>query len=258
MPQTECQKPSPIRHDFGGWATLARSHAGGAVLPRHQHSRAQLVFGLSGVMLVETDESRWTVPPQRALWIPPQHPHTVQMLSATEMRTVYCRPELIARSDPGRRLTEVHAAEVSPLIRELVLGLFDLRFDHATREAMVTLLLRTLQVGSECGAGSRRLTGEQSNNEQARHRPHGGSSLGVLRHGLQRVGVPRVAVTPVLRAPIIQPELLAHLSRTRHFGAALGTLVQLLPAAGRRLARLVGHFRLPDDRPQLFIWTSGS
>lgn len=145
MPQTERQKPSPTRQDFGGWATLAKWHAAGAVLPRHQHSRAQLVFGLSGVMLVETDESRWTVPQQRALWIPPQHPHTVQVLSATEMRTVYCQPELIAHCEPELRLTEVHAVEVSPLIRELVLGLFDLRFDHATREAMVTLLLRTLQ-----------------------------------------------------------------------------------------------------------------
>jgi transcriptional regulator GlxA family with amidase domain len=39
----------------------------------------------------------------------------------------------------------VHAVIVSPLIRALVLGLFDDQFDHATRHAMVCLLLQTLR-----------------------------------------------------------------------------------------------------------------
>src|SRR6187551_671361 len=67
------------------------------------------------------------------------------------------------------------------------------------------------------------------------------SSLGVLRNRLQRVRIPRIAVAAVLRTSIIQPELLADLRRALHVGAAFGALVQLLPPAGGRLSRLIGH-----------------
>lgn len=117
----------------------------GSVLPRHQHQTGQLIYAVRGVMLVETHLARWTVPPQRALWVPPQHPHEVHILSNTEMRTVYCQPELITQCGTFVRQTEVHAVAASPLIRELVLGLFDEQFDHATRHLMVFLLLQTLR-----------------------------------------------------------------------------------------------------------------
>jgi AraC-like DNA-binding protein len=145
MPNSSRQETSPRRQEFGPWATLARTHRAGAVLPRHQHRTGQLVFAISGVMLVETQSARWTIPPQRALWLPPQHPHEIHMLTATEMRTVYCQPGLIARCESFVRRDEVHAVAASALIRELVLGLFDDQFDDATRHLMVCLLLQTLQ-----------------------------------------------------------------------------------------------------------------
>ncbi|MES2937790.1 MAG: helix-turn-helix transcriptional regulator [Pseudomonadota bacterium] len=145
MPTPHSDPDTPRRQDHGLWATLAKTHAAGAVLPRHQHGSGQLVFGTSGVMLVETANVRWTVPPQRALWIPHGQPHTVRTLSATQMRTVYFRPALVERCMPARQLGEVHAVAASPLIRELVLGLFDAQFDHPTREAMATLLLQALR-----------------------------------------------------------------------------------------------------------------
>ena len=103
------------------------------------------MFATRGVMLVETLLARWTVPPQRALWVPPHHPHAIHVISSTDMRTVYCQPELVARCASFVRRDEVHAVAASPLIRELVLGLFDGGFDHSTRELMVSLLLHTLQ-----------------------------------------------------------------------------------------------------------------
>lgn len=127
------------------WATLAKTHPAGSALPRHTHESGQLVFAIKGVMLVETDQARWTIPPQRALWVPAGHPHAIQLVSATEMRTVYCRPALIAQCESFARHGEVHAVAASPLIRELVLGLFDGGYDEATRRLMVCLLLRTLQ-----------------------------------------------------------------------------------------------------------------
>lgn len=126
------------------WTALAKTHPGGAALPLHAHSRGQLVFAVRGVMLVDAGAVQWTVPPQRALWVPPAHPHALRFLSETEMRTVYFRPETIAPCDPGGRLQTVHAVVASPLIRELVLGLFDAGFDATTRDAMAPLLLRAL------------------------------------------------------------------------------------------------------------------
>lgn len=145
MSEPESQPISPKRQDFGLWATLEKTHRAGSHLARHQHRAGQLVYALSGVMLVETALARWTVPPQRALWLPPHHPHAIQLLSDTEMRTVYCQPTLIDQCESFARRDEVHAVVASPLIRELVLGLFEERFSHPTRALMVSLLLHTLQ-----------------------------------------------------------------------------------------------------------------
>jgi AraC-like DNA-binding protein len=145
MPKLISQITSPKRQNAGLWSTLAKTHAAGVVLPRHQHQTGQLVFATSGVMLVETPLARWTVPPQRALWVPPEKPHTIHILSDIELRTVYCQPDLISESISSLHLNGVHAVEVSPLIRALVLGLFDDQYDHATRHSMVHLLLQTLR-----------------------------------------------------------------------------------------------------------------
>ncbi|HEX5737866.1 MAG TPA: helix-turn-helix transcriptional regulator [Hydrogenophaga sp.] len=136
---------SPKRQDCGLWATLAKTHPAGTLLPRHQHQTGQLVFAVNGVMLVETPLARWTVPPQRALWIPPGHPHAIHVISTTEMRTVYCQPALILQCEAFARQNEVHAVVASTLIKELVLGLFDEQFNHTTRYLMVSLLLQTLR-----------------------------------------------------------------------------------------------------------------
>jgi AraC-like DNA-binding protein len=145
MSEPERQQTLPKRQNSGLWATLAKTHPAGTELPRHQHQTGQLVFAVRGVMLVKTPLARWTVPPQRALWVPPGHPHAIHVISTTEMRTVYCQPALIAQCESFIRRDEVHAVAASPLIRELVLGLFDGGFDHATRRLMVSLLLHTLQ-----------------------------------------------------------------------------------------------------------------
>jgi transcriptional regulator GlxA family with amidase domain len=145
MSEPERQQTSLKRHDSGLWATLAKTHSAGTALPRHQHRTGQLVFAVRGVMLVKTHLARWTIPPQRALWVPPHHAHAIHVISNTEMRTVYCQPELVAGCKSFVRQHEVHAVTASALIRELVLGLFEADFDHATRRLMVSLLLHTLQ-----------------------------------------------------------------------------------------------------------------
>lgn len=143
MSTLESQQTSPSRQNYGLWATLAKVHAAGTVLPQHQHRSGQLVFATRGVMVVETAQARWTIPPQRALWVPPGQVHAIQVITRTEMRTVYCQPALIAECPGFARRDEVHAVMASPLIRELVEGLFDPVFT-AAQGTMVRLLLQIL------------------------------------------------------------------------------------------------------------------
>jgi AraC-like DNA-binding protein/quercetin dioxygenase-like cupin family protein len=145
MTKSERQKISSKRHDTKSeWRVLAKQHARGTLLPAHQHQTGQLVFALNGVMLVETSKRRWTIPPQRALWIPPLHPHAIRMLSHTEMRTIYIQPSLIKKCKGFAQKNEVHAIVASPLVKELVLGLFDERHGYGTHHLMARLLLQTL------------------------------------------------------------------------------------------------------------------
>ena len=64
--------------------------------------------------------SAWIVPPVRALWLPPELPHSVTMRSRVEMRTVY-----IAPSDCGALPKQPVLVEISGLLRELILALLD-------------------------------------------------------------------------------------------------------------------------------------
>lgn len=140
------QKIAPARQDGETqWRVLARTHASGTLLPQHRHSTGQLVFALSGVMLVETGSSRWTIPPQRALWVPPQQEHAIRMLSQVELRTVYFKPALIAQCNGFARQGEVHAVIASPLLKELVLGLFEARREHEMQVLTASLLLHALR-----------------------------------------------------------------------------------------------------------------
>src|SRR6267143_3277848 len=41
----------------------------------HRHKRAQLVYASFGVMIVETHEGTWVIPPQRAVWVPGEVEH---------------------------------------------------------------------------------------------------------------------------------------------------------------------------------------
>lgn len=132
-------------HEPAEFRLLAKRYERGAVLPSHEHQNGQLVFALSGTMLVETHLSRWTVPPQRALWIPPHQPHAIQILSDVEMRTVYFQPALLAQIAGFARCNEVHAVVASTLIKELVLGLFEQPREGEMRDLMVNLLLHALR-----------------------------------------------------------------------------------------------------------------
>lgn len=86
----------------------------GVAIPAHRHDRHQLLHALSGVLTVATEAGRWIVPPEHALWLPAGCVHSVDMLSAVRMRSVYVRPDEAATWDTPRVLG------MTPLVRALV------------------------------------------------------------------------------------------------------------------------------------------
>ena len=117
----------------------------GHLLARHQHRRAQLLYGATGVMHVLTDDGNWIVPPQRAVWIPPGVPHQVLMLGVST-RSLYIEPAAVAAMNPTCQVLEV-----SPLLRQLLIAAVKIpvEYDEQGRDgALISLLLHELAAAS--------------------------------------------------------------------------------------------------------------
>lgn len=84
------------------------------LLDWHRHRRAQLLYGARGTMLVEADGGAWTVPPNRAVTIPPGVAHRVRLLGV-ETNSLYLEPSAVPWWP-----SECAVVEVSPLLRELL------------------------------------------------------------------------------------------------------------------------------------------
>ncbi|MCW5574592.1 MAG: helix-turn-helix transcriptional regulator [Burkholderiales bacterium] len=109
------------RHDTGHDVPRAvilqtRRYAAGTQIPTHVHARAQLVFAEEGVMRVSTVDGSWVVPSQRAVWVPPETPHTILIGSRPLlMRSLYIKQSV---KSLGPRCCTVN---VSELLRALIL-----------------------------------------------------------------------------------------------------------------------------------------
>jgi AraC-like DNA-binding protein len=79
----------------GPIVALPSEYPDGHLVPDHHHSRSQLLHALTGVVLVMTQQGRWMVPPDHAMWIPAGIEHSVEMLGNVSMRSVYVTPDAI-------------------------------------------------------------------------------------------------------------------------------------------------------------------
>jgi len=86
----------------------------------HGHRRAQLFHIVSGSVTVETARGTFIVPPERALWIPPDALHAVSYLQRSSLRYLFFRPEAVARLG-----SEPSVVRLSPLLRELILAFLE-------------------------------------------------------------------------------------------------------------------------------------
>ncbi|MBL4645589.1 MAG: helix-turn-helix transcriptional regulator [Rhizobiales bacterium] len=87
----------------------------------HLHQRAQLIYATSGSMKVMSDEGTWIVPPERAVWMPPNIKHSACALSDVEVRFLYINSQ--TKVDLPQNVTVVH---VTSLMRECLLAFLSL------------------------------------------------------------------------------------------------------------------------------------
>ncbi len=116
---------------------IGTDYPAGHVLDWHEHRRAQFLYGATGVMVVDTADGTWTVPPERAVLIPPATLHRVRMLGVST-RSLYVEPGAVPWWP-----TRCTVVDVPPLLRELLLSAAEFPVDYsvAGREGAVTTLL---------------------------------------------------------------------------------------------------------------------
>ncbi|MBX3657497.1 MAG: helix-turn-helix transcriptional regulator [Ramlibacter sp.] len=94
----------------------------------HSHRRAQLMYASSGVITVNTASGSWVVPPERAVWVPPDTEHSVHMSGKVRMRSLY----ITAQAASAKGLPQACCVvEASPLLQALLEVAIDLPLHYA-------------------------------------------------------------------------------------------------------------------------------
>jgi AraC-like DNA-binding protein len=88
----------------------------GLISGMHSHSKAQLVYAISGLMRLETREAVFLLPPTMALFLPADMEHSISMQGDVAMREVFIDRKMALPAQP-KVLT------VNPLLRELIVAI---------------------------------------------------------------------------------------------------------------------------------------
>ncbi|WP_420959940.1 AraC family transcriptional regulator [Brucella sp. IR073] len=99
----------------GPLIALPTRYPDGYFVPRHSHSRAQLLCASQGVVLVTTDAGRWMVPGDHAIWIPAGVEHSVEILGEVLMRSIYVAVDAVAGVPD-----HLHVVGLTDLMRSLI------------------------------------------------------------------------------------------------------------------------------------------
>lgn len=127
-----------------GVKITAITYAAGQVTTEHCHRRGQLIYAVKGVMEITAQKKLWRIPPQRAVWIPPDTFHSMHAHGAVELRTLFTPPEMISRFSKTPLMIAV-----SPLLRELVLrGVSDQTSspDEEVKRGIISLAISELEL----------------------------------------------------------------------------------------------------------------
>jgi AraC-like DNA-binding protein len=121
-------------------APVTRRYPAGHLVPAHVHAWPQLLYASSGVMRVETHTGSWIVPPQRAVWLPPDSVHETSMLTDVRLASLYLKTENWS--------FDCEVMEISALLRELIVAALQIHPDRkqSRRDSLIAdLIVQELQ-----------------------------------------------------------------------------------------------------------------
>ena len=124
---------------------VARHYRKGTRLDPHMHREAQLVYAAKGTMQVTTPRGRWLVPPDRAVWVPALLEHAIDVLADINMRTLYFDVAWLARVPRSKSLLREFVVQVSPLLQQAILALFEASADGERTALLVKLTMLELR-----------------------------------------------------------------------------------------------------------------
>ena len=104
---------------------IGTQYPDGHFIAPHQHRRGQLISSASGVIVLGTPEGTWVMPPQRGMWIPPATAHSVRMVGAVSMQSLYVEPDAVP-SMP----THCQVVGISPFMRSLLTEALNLPLEY--------------------------------------------------------------------------------------------------------------------------------
>lgn len=116
---------------------ICNDFASGHIMPTHNHRRSQLVYGASGIMMVGTEQGRWIVPPDHAVWIPSCVMHDLRMVSPVTTVTLWVEPD----AEPELP-DHCQVVQVSQLMRSLLKSAIDIEpeYDRNGRAGLIMSL----------------------------------------------------------------------------------------------------------------------
>jgi AraC-like DNA-binding protein len=129
LPEFDPTPERPVR-------VAARDLNAAEILSRHNHVYGQLTYAIDGVMRVAVDDATWIVPPQRAIWIPPQVFHEIETLESARIRVLRIAQSVAPFAGP-----ECVVIDVTPLLRELILALIDCDGRQAREDMLARVIL---------------------------------------------------------------------------------------------------------------------
>jgi len=115
LPNTHKRHLEAIEAGTGLVVVSPGRYPDGYRVPPHRHTRAQLLYAATGVVMVATDEGRWMVPPEHALWVPAGLAHAVEMQGEVVMHSVYVMPGSVTNYAP-----RVRVVSLTPLMANLI------------------------------------------------------------------------------------------------------------------------------------------
>ncbi len=125
-------------------AALATRHPHGEHIRPHSHARAQLIHALTGVLTVVSAAGSWVVPAGRAVWMPENVVHRIQIAGDVAMRTLYLAPQV----RPGLS-GHCEVIEVSALLREAIVAATEIRLEYSNGgrdQRVMDLILDEIEV----------------------------------------------------------------------------------------------------------------